>query len=154
MLNSSEIKIMKVMKDNKYLQFLGAEQKDIEKIIDKAIKEFIELEVIVKAASANGEGFQMLCNRLGGHNELFSAEYPNHNYFDLNYKSLLVTVCEETDDNKSNQYKVQKTDVYIYPDSIKQTIDPMCIIDLDKEINFQNIYQELIKEIENSEEVL
>lgn len=149
MLNKSEEEILKVMKDKEYLDCLGIKSSDVEKIIKNAFKEFGELKEELKVAHNNREKFQNLCSRLGGHNEYFKAQYPDYKYFDLNYKSLLVTVKEEID---SHNYVAQNTEIYIYPDIYKATIDPMCIIDFDKEINFDEINQKLNVEI--SEEVL
>lgn len=155
MLNASEKKILEVLRDNEYLQHLNVSIDGIKNIINLAYKEFKQLESICQVAYEKGETFQSLCNRLSGHNEELDREYPEYNYFDLNYKSLLVTVKEIFNkENKSKQFTVQKSDVYIYPDFYKKTIDPMCIIDMGENIDFDKIKQELNNGIEHTEEVL
>ncbi len=156
MLNSSEKEVLKVLKNREYLQYLNASVDDIKEIINLAYKEFKELENICKVAYEQGETFKKLCNSLGGHNEEFNNKYPEYNYFDLNYQSLLVTVKEIFNkENKSEQFVLQQSEVYIYPDNVcKNTIDPLCIIDIGKKIDFDKITQEIDKENEPAEEVL
>lgn len=150
MLNDNEKDILKTIKDIEYLKCINVNLEDIEKAIKLGIKELNELENIVKAASENKESFQNLCTRLQGHNESLNEKNPNYNYFDLNYKSLLVTVKEKLDEeNNSMQFSVQKSDVYIYPDNIsKISADEICILDLNEEINFEKIYENLENSVE------
>lgn len=155
MLNDNEKEIFNVIQDKEYMSCINANFNDIENAINLGIKEFNELENIVKVASENKESFQSLCKKLQGHNETFNEKYPNYNYFDLNYKSLLVTIKEKLDkENNSMQFSVQKSDVYIYPDNInKIASDEMCILDLNEEINFEKIEKELENERNNIEEL-
>lgn len=156
MLNANEKEILEVMKDTEYLKCMNVNFDDIKKAIKLGIKEFNELEDLVKIASKNKESFRHLCNRLQGHNETFDEKYPDYNYFDLNYKSLLVTVKEELDkENNSIQFFVLKSDVYIYPDNIsKIAADEICILDLNQNIDFQKVQNELENEKNNIEEEL
>lgn len=150
MLNANEKDILKVMNDIEYLKCINVNFDDIEKAIKLGIKEFNELEDIVKTATNNKESFQSLCKKLQGHNETFNEKYPNYNYFDLNYKSLLVTIKEELDkENNSIQFSVLKSGVYIYPDNISSVAtDEMCVLDLNEEIDFEKIYKNLENNIE------
>ncbi len=152
MLNTNEKDILKVMNDIEYLKCINVNFDDIEKAIKLGIKEFNELEDIVKIAANNKESFQNLCQRLQGHNEVFNEKYPNYNYFDLNYKSLLVTVKEKLNkDNDFSQFTVLKTGVYIYPDNISTiSADEICILDLDQEIDFEKIYKNLENNVEEN----
>lgn len=149
-LNSNEIEVLKTMMDTEYLNCINVNADDIEKAIKLGIKEFNELEDIVKEAIENKESFQSLCKRLQGHNETFHEKYPDYNYFDLNYKSLLVTIKEElNENNKSVNFNVMESDVYIYPDNIsKVDADEICILDLGEKIDFEKIKNELENEIE------
>jgi len=148
MLNSNEKEILNVIQNKEYMNCINANFNDIETAINLGIKEINELEKIVERAFKNKESFISLSKRLGGHNENFSEKYPNSNYFDLNYKSLLVTVKEKLDKNNNLiGFNVMKSDVYIYPDNISNiAADEICILDLDKNINFEEIKNELEKE--------
>lgn len=156
MLNDNEKEVFNVVQDKEYMSCINVNINDIENAINLGIKEFHELENIVKVASENKKSFQSLCKKLQGHNETFEEKYPNYNYFDLNYKSLLVTVKEKLDkENNSMQFIIQKSDVYIYPDNISTiAADEICILDLNEEINFEKIEKELENEKNNIEESL
>ena len=105
-------RIVTIMKDKKYLEDLGVTPKDIIKAIRMAQDEFKELEQIVNNLNNNNECFKSVCEKLKGHNEYFDAIYPDHNYFDLNYKSLLVTVIQPINENNvKTSMKVSKKDV-------------------------------------------
>ena len=102
--------------------------------IKTAQSEFQELEDLVNQECSNGISFEALCDKLGGHNEYFSKKYPDTSYFDLNYKSLLVTIKQEiNNDNIKEAVTVAKNCVYIYPDNISdtKTYDEMCILDFE-----------------------
>ena len=152
MLNDNEKEILNAIQDKEYMSCISANFNDIKNAINFGIKEFNELENIVKVASKNKESFQNLCQRLQGHNEVFNEKYPNYNYFDLNYKSLLVTVKEKLNkDNDFSQFTVLKTGVYIYPDNISTiSADEICILDLDQEIDFEKIYKKLENNVEEN----
>ncbi len=151
MLNSNEKEILNVIQDKEYMNCINANPNDIETAINLGIKEVTELEKIVQIAFENKESFMDLSKRLGGHNESFSEKYPDSNYFDLNYKSLLITVKEKLDKNNNSMgFSVMKSDVYIYPDNISSiAADEICILNLDQNINFEKIKNEL----ENEEKV-
>lgn len=140
-LYENENSILKIMQDKEFLNDLKINSKDIIKAIKTGLKEFKELEEIVKKAHKENKSLQNLCTELGGFNKEFYQKYPNKNYFDLNYKSLLITVVEPiTKNEKKEKYELSKTGVYIYPDYItKASIDELVIIDLEKEIDFNYI---------------
>lgn len=148
MLNSNEKEILNCIQDEKYMNCIGANFDDIETAIKLGINEFNELEEIINVAFKNKENFQSLSKRLKGHNENFSGSYPEYNYFDLNYKSLLVTVKEKLDKNNTTiNYHVMKSDVFIYPDNIsKSGVDEMCVLNLEEPIDFEKVRSELENE--------
>lgn len=148
MLNYNEKEILNVVQDKEYMNCINANFKDIKDAINIGIKECNELEEIINKAFEQKESFQDVFERLKGHNETFSAHYPNCNYFDLNYKSLLVTVKEKLDtNNKPIEYCIDKRDVFIYPDNIsKVPVDEMCVLNLEEPIDFEEIENELEKE--------
>lgn len=150
MLNKNEQDIMNVIKDEKYMKIAGITLSDIEKAVRLAVQEFKELEEIVKDAYNSNENFKELCARLKGHNEELNEEYPNCNYFDLNYKSLLITVKEILDkENNSVGFYVSKSGVYIYPNNIsKESVDELCVLDLEQEVDFNKIKNEIEKDLE------
>lgn len=156
-------RIVTIMKDKKYLEDLGVTPKDIIKAIRMAQDEFKELEQIVNNLNNNNECFKSVCEKLKGHNEYFDAIYPDHNYFDLNYKSLLVTVIQPINENNvKTSMKVSKKDVYIYPNNISKvnadeivTVDFNENMDLDKAIEEKYInetYSEIVELFMNEDD--
>lgn len=154
MINSNETKILEVINDNEYLNILRVSKEDIIKAVNIAIEEVKELELIVQDSYKSGKTFKSLCKELRGHNEFYNAKYPDYNYFDLNYKSLLITIKENLDkDNKGNEFKVIKNDVYIYPDNIsKVATDEMFTLNLEEDIDIEKIKDNINIEIMENEQ--
>lgn len=155
MLNYNEKEILKVMQNKEYLELLDVNVDDIEKAVRIGIKEFKEIQETVNGAFSDKEDFYDLCKRLNWHNETFNQKYPDYNYFDLNYKSLLITIKEKLDqNNKPIEFNTSKLDVYIYPDNIsKVSTDEICILDLKEEIDFEKVYKNLEKNIEEENSI-
>lgn len=142
--------IIKTMQDKKYLGDLKIQPEDIIKAVNIAQKEFEELQDIVNTFNNNNESLKDLCKILKGHNEFFDAIYPEHNYFDLNYKSILVTIIQPIDENK-NEKEIQlfKDEVYIYPDNISPfDTDEIFILNFNENIDLEEIIQKFHNEIE------
>ena len=142
--------IIKTMQDKKYLGDLKIQPEDIIKAVNIAQKEFEELQDIVNTFNNNNESLKDLCKILKGHNEFFDAIYPEHNYFDLNYKSILVTIIQPIDENK-NEKEIQlfKDEVYIYPDNISPVdTDEIFILNFNENIDLEEIIQKFHNEIE------
>lgn len=150
MLNSNEKAILKTMQDVEFLEYINATPQDIEKAILIAKKEIEELECIVKKFQESEKSISNLSIKLHGHNESFNEKFPNYNYFDLNFKSLLITVKQPLDPkNNILPMEVSKIGVSVYPDNItKITTDAIVELDFNQNINFEKIY----KEIENQKE--
>ena len=144
--------IIKTMQDKKYLGDLKIQPEDIIKAVNIAQKEFEELQDIVNTFNNNNESLKDLCKILKGHNEFFDAIYPEHNYFDLNYKSILVTIIQPIDENK-NEKEIQlfKDEVYIYPDNISPfDTDEIFILNFNENIDLEEIIQKFHNEIEEN----
>lgn len=146
MLKTNEQIIIETMKDEQYLKDLKINSYDVLKAIKLAQNELRELEDIIEEANKNNESLSNLCNRLKGHNLEIENFYPSCSYFDLNYKSLLVTVIQKrNEENKLQLIKVSKDDTYIYPDNItKINADELFVLNLEKEIDInkiQHIYE-------------
>lgn len=144
--------IIKTMQDKKYLGDLKIQPEDIIKAVNIAQKEFDELQDIVNTFNNNNESLKDLCKILKGHNEFFDAIYPEHNYFDLNYKSILVTIIQPIDENK-NEKEIQlfKDEVYIYPDNISPfDTDEIFILNFNENIDLEEIIQKFHNEIEEN----
>lgn len=137
-------RIIAIMNDKKYLETLKIKPRDIIKAIELAQEEFKELEDIVKTSNNNGDTLKNLCEKLKGHNEYFDAVYPDRNYFDLNYKSLLVTIIQPiNENNEKEQMLVSKKDVYIYPNNISNvTTDEIITVDFNEDMNLDKIVEE------------
>lgn len=156
MLEQDIKKVISIMKDKKYLKNLKIKPRDIIKAIKLAQEEFKELENIIDTANDNGDNIEMLCQKLKGHNENFNVKYPDNKYFDLNYKSLLVTIIQPIDKNNQNQLiKVSKNNVYIYPDNISKCLtDEIVQLDFNEKLNLDEIIearyinQELVEIVE------
>lgn len=142
MLKSNEQIIIETMKDEKYLNDLRIRPYDVLKAIKLAQNELKELENIIDESNKNNESLSDLCGRLKGHNLESETYYPSCSYFDLNYKSLLVTVIQKrNEENKLESIKVSKDDTYIYPDNISDiTADQLFILDLGKKIDINKIW--------------
>ncbi len=142
--------IIKTMQDKEYLHNLKIQPEDIIKAVKIAQKEFDELQDIVNTFNNNKESLKDLCKTLKGHNEFFNAIYPEYNYFDLNYKSILVTIIQPIDENK-NEKAIQlfKDEVYIYPDNISPVnTDEIFILNFNENIDLEEIIQKFHNEIE------
>lgn len=145
MLNQNEKDIILTINDKEYMETITATPKEIEKAILIAKEEIKELESIVAKANNNDKHIEDLCKELKGHNETFSMKFPNKNYFDLNFKSLLITVEQPIDKNNNVlPMKVNKCAVSIYPDNISNVAtDEIAILDFNENIDFKKIYEEL-----------
>ena len=132
-----ENEIIKKMKDTELLNLLKITDIDILRMVQIAEKELAELKDIVKNSKL---GFEDLCNKLGGHNLFIYEKDRNENYFDLNYKSLLVTIRE-----KNGKFYVVENGIYIYADNVSNVdIDEIFVIDMNKEIDYDYILREVI----------
>lgn len=146
MIDENKKEILSVLNDKKLLKELQITPNDIKKCIIMASKELKELEEIVKKSKEKKESFESLYKRLGGHNLWIEEEKTTINRFDLNYKSLLVTIQQGLDSNGNLDLSVQRSDIYIYPDNIsKINGDYLLVLDFEKEIDF-----ELINQYENN----
>lgn len=147
MLNDNEKEILSVMNDKKLLEELKINQEDIKKCVIMATTELKELENIIEKSNQEKENFENLYKQLGGHNLWLEQTYPSHNRFDLNYKSLLITVQQNLDkNNQQSNISLQKSDVYIYPDNIcNNAADYLLVLDFEKEIDFEKINQYMDK---------
>lgn len=145
--------IIDIMKDKKYLQNLEIQPEDIIKAVKLAKEEFEELQDIVNAFNYNNENLKDLCKILKGHNEYFDAVYPDHNYFDLNYKSILVTVIQPINENKKEEaMQLYKDEVYIYPDNISPVnVDEIFTLNFNENIDFEKITERFNNEVEEEE---
>lgn len=146
MLNDNEQLIINTIKDRNYLNKLNISPKDVITAVKLALKEFDELKEKANEANAFSKSLKELCEELGGHNGEFNNKYPNNNYFDVNYKSLLVTFTQDVDiDGKdSTLIELSKTGVYIYPDNVtKEAVDEMFVLDLYDKIDFNKIEQQI-----------
>lgn len=141
MLRTNEQIIIETMRNEEYLNNLKISPYDVLKAIALAQNEVKELEYIIDDANKNNESLSDLCNRLNGHN-LEIENYPSSfSYFDLNYKSLLVTVIQKrNEENKLQPIKLSKDDTYIYPDNIsKITADELFVLNLEEKIDINKI---------------
>lgn len=114
------------------------------------------IEDIVKSSQESGENISTLCKRLNGHNETFNEKFPNHNYFDLNFKSLLITVNQPiSKENNILPLEVSKYNVSVYPDHITQVAtDAIVELNFNQNINFERIYKELERQKQEKQEEL
>lgn len=132
-----EDEIIKKMKDVELLDLLKITDMDILRMVQIAEEELAELKKIIKSKNLD---FEELCNEFGGHNLFIDKNNENENYFDLNYKSLLVTIRE-----KDGEYYVVEKGVYIYADNVSNVdIDEILVIDMDKQIDYDYILREVM----------
>lgn len=141
MLKTNEQIIIETMRNKECLNNLKISPYDVLKAITLAQNELKELEHIIDDANKNNESLSDLCNRLNGHNLEIETYPSSFSYFDLNYKSLLVTVIQKrNEENKLQAIKLSLGDTYIYPDNIsKITVDELFVLDLEKEININKM---------------
>lgn len=144
---NNDIKILRVIEDKELLADLKISEKDVFKAIKCGIEEVEELQKIVDQEKENGTSFKELCEKLQGHNESFDEDgIYSHNYFDLNYKSLLITIYENIQDNK---FEVDKSDVYIYSDNISEVpTDELFTLDLREPINIEKFQEYITEDVE------
>lgn len=137
---NNEEKILEVIEDKEFLKELNISEEDIFKAIKMAIEEYDELQKLIDEERIKGTTFKDLYEKLKGHNGEFDNRGAySHNYFDLNYKSLLVTI---TEDSQNNQYKVDRSDVYIYPNNISEaSADELFILNLKEPIKIDKFIQ-------------
>lgn len=150
MLDESEEKIIETIKDRNYLNKLNISPTDVVTAVKMALKEFNELKEIVNEANGDSKSLEDLCRDLKGHNGEFNNKYPLSNYFDVNYKSLLVTITQDIDENNNKSViELSKSGVYIYPDNITNiSVDEMFMLDFYDlvyydEKDFKNIEKEI-----------
>lgn len=137
----NETQIIDAMNDMTLINELKITPEDIVKCVKIAKSEVDELEEIINKSYEQGESFEKLCKRLGGHNLSLNEKYPYYNYFDLNYKSLLITVKQELDENNNPiKFLLQKDDVYIYPNNIYNgAADNLFTLNFEENIDFDYI---------------
>ena len=142
MLKTNEQIIIETMKDEEYLNNLKISPYDVLKAITLAQNELKELEHIIDVANKNNESLSDLCNKLNGHNLEIENYHSSCSYFDLNYKSLLVTVIQKrNEENKLQPIKLSKDDIYIYPDNIsKITADELFVLNLEEKVDINKIF--------------
>lgn len=138
---TNETQILKAINDRTLINELKITPEDIVRCVKLAKDEVDELESIVKKSYNSGENFENLCKRLGGHNLSLDEKYPSYNYFDLNYKSLLITVKQRLDEtNRPGEFLVQKDDVYVYPNNIYNgAADNLFTLNFENNIDFDYI---------------
>lgn len=138
---TNEAIILKAINDRTLINELKINSEDIVKCVKLAKNEVDELEELVKKSYKSGETFENLCKRLGGHNLSLDEKFPSYNYFDLNYKSLLITVKQDLDvKNKPGEFLIQKDDVYVYPNNIyKGAADNLFTLNFNENIDFDTI---------------
>ena len=140
-INTNEAIILKAINDRTLINELKINSEDVVKCVKLAKNEVYELEKLVKESYKSGETFENLCKRLGGHNLSLDEKFPSYNYFDLNYKSLLITVKQDLDEkNKPGEFLIQKDDVYVYPNNIyKGAADYLFTLNFDENIDYEMI---------------
>ena len=145
MLTDTEEKIIKTIKDRNYLNKLNISPTDVVTAVKLALKEFNELKEIVNEANSYSKSLEDLCRDLKGHNGEFNNKYPLNNFFDVNYKSLLVTITQDIDEsNNKSIIELSKLGVYIYPDNITNIpVDEIFMLDFYDEIDFKKIENEI-----------
>lgn len=144
---NNDIKISRVIEDKELLRELKISEKDVFKAIKCGIEQIDELQKIIDEEKEKGTSFQELSHKLKGQNENFNEDgIYSHNYFDLNYESLLVTIYQNTQENR---FEVDKSDVYIYPDNIsKVSTEELFVLDLRKPINIEKFQEYITEDIE------
>lgn len=142
---SEEEKIIDIIKNRNLLNELNISPTDVIKAVKMALSEFEELKEKIAYANFFNQSLESLCKELGGHNGEFDLKYPENNYFDVNYKSLLVTVVQELDENNKKQdIELSKSAVYIYPDNISNIeIDELFVLDFYDSIDFKKVEEAL-----------
>ena len=143
---NNEEKILEVIEDKEFIKELNISEEDIFKAIKMAIEECDELQKLINEEKIKGTTFKDLYEKLRGHNgEFDNRGVYSHNYFDLNYKSLLVTI---TEDSQNNQYKIDRSDVYIYPNNISEvSADELFILNLKETIKIDQFIQYINEDI-------
>ena len=154
--------ILNVINDKAFLEKFNINKKDIFKSIKLGLDEFKELQKLLDEEKKNGTSFEELFSKLQGKNEDFEKENASRRYFDLNYKSIFVTVYEDTE---KDRYEVEKASVHFYPDNIvDNSLTYLFILDLTEPFDLyefanymeNDIAQELLKEhyskVENIED--
>lgn len=140
-MEENEEQIINVMRDTEYLKLLKVDKKAILEAIILAKKEFNELKEKVQEANAFDKTLEYLYKELKGHNGEFHNKFPENNYFDVNYKSLLVTITQAINMDKKEILPIflSNTGIYIYPDNISKintdelfVLDDLDYIDIEK----------------------
>lgn len=148
---SNRNEILNVINDKALLEEFDITEKDIFKAIKLGLDEFKELQKKIDEEKTKGTTFEELCNQLGGENDDFERQTSSQRYFDLNYKSIFVTIFE---DEKNDKYEVGKAGVHFYPDNITDgTATYLFILDLTEPLDLyefaeymeDDIAQELLK---------
>ena len=148
---SNKNEILNVINDKAFLKEFNITEKDIFKAIKLGLDEFQELQKKIDEEKRKGITFEELCNQLGGENDDFEKQTSTQRYFDLNYKSIFVTIFE---DEKNDKYEVGKAGVHFYPDNITDsTATYLFILDLTEPFDLyefseymeDDIAQELLK---------
>ena len=154
--------ILNVINDKAFLEKFNINEKDIFKSIKLGLDEFQELQRLLDEEKKKGTSFEELFSKLQGKNKDFEKETASQRYFDLNYKSIFVTVYEDTE---KDRYEVEKASVHFYPDNIVDNpLTYLFILDLTEPFDLyefanymeNDIAQELLKEhyskVENIED--
>jgi len=162
MTKENKNEILNIINDKNLLKKLNINEKDVFKAIKMGIDEFKELQKIIEDEKIKGTSFEELFENFQGQNEKLKKEDGSQRYFDLNYKSIFVTIYE---DIENDNYKVEKTSVHFYPDNIVDNpLTYLFILDLTEPFDlseFSNymendIAQELLKDhyskVENIED--
>lgn len=154
--------ILNIINDKEFLKKFKITEKDIFKAIKVGLDEFEELQKEINKEKIQGTSFEDLFKKFQGQNEELKKENGSQRYFDLNYKSIFVTIFEDTENDK---YEVEKASVHFYPDNIVDNpLTYLFILDLTEPFDLSefanymdnDIAQELLKEhyskVENIED--
>lgn len=154
--------LLNIINNKEILEKFNITEKDIFKAIKLGVDELQELQRLVNEEKRKGTSFEELFHKLHGKNEEFEKETSSQKYFDLNYKSIFVTIFEN---NETNNYDIEKSCVHFYPDNITDNpLTYLFILDLTEPFDLyefanymeDDIAQELLKEhynkIENVED--
>lgn len=154
--------LLNIINNKEFLEKFNITEKDIFKAIKLGLDELQELQKLVNEEKRKGTSFEELFHKLHGKNGEFQKETSSQKYFDLNYKSIFVTIFEN---NETNNYDIEKSCVHFYPDNIADNPSTyLFILDLTEPFDLyefanymeEDMAQELLKEhynkIENVED--
>ena len=128
--------LLNIINNKEFLEKFNITEKDIFKAIKLGLDELQELQKLVNEEKRKGTSFEELFHKLHGKNEDLKKETSSQKYFDLNYKSIFVTIFEN---NETNNYDIEKSCVHFYPDNIAD--NPLTYLFI---LDFLYIYRSVI----------